>query len=83
MLALGTIADALDWLQDQRGSLTMDTLGAVEVRVGTIAYSRVRLSDTMIPGARVLVAVNSARTQVIEKAQATTNAKKGTRRSKR
>lgn len=83
MIALGTLADALDWLQDQRGSLTMDTLGAVEVRVQGIAYSRVRLSDSVIAGARVLVAVNSCRTQIIEQQQAQTNAKKGTRRSKR
>ena len=82
MLPLGTLADALDWLQDQRGSLTMDTLGSVEVRVGTIAYSRIRLSDTVIAGARVLVAVNSARTQIVEKATAETNAKKGRRKNR-
>lgn len=82
MQPLYTIEDALDWLQSQNGRLTMDTLGTVEVRIDGIAYERSQSRDTMIPGARVLVAVNSVRTQVLEAKHARTNAMKGTRRSK-
>lgn len=80
MQPLYTIEDALDWLQSQNGRLTMDTLGTVEVRIDGIAYERSQSRDTMIPGARVLVAVNSVRTQVLEAKHARTNAMKGVRR---